>query len=597
VGTAVDPHRILLLLRRSLRTLALATAVSTGLGMLVAKTVVRREYEARAILEWEVVATAEDGARDLQTVLDSLKLPENLRRVRARLALPITLELLGQSVDIVSSSESKVVTLKAKAYDAEKAARIADELMHAFLDGRIAADQTRLNQRVNDLTLALAAAQKVVAGARQDYDEFRRANGIANLPVETQAAIEQAARLKIEGEIARVDMEAEKARLELLLGVTKAESQTTVLSQTETMPDSQKLAESKATLATLRAQLSANHPRVLALEAQVAALEQRVAEGQPPTAAGRIVGRNPQWESAQTGVMQATAQRDAALKKQSTYAELTEAAQGVVAKLTKIEGEASARLAVLQLAERHRIEVEEKLTRAKDEARSPSSGFQVLSAAQVPSLPSKSRRKLVAALSPAVGLLLSLLVVLVRGLRGLYVQTGAELAFWGHAPVVATSSWPRDPRAFEDLVADLADAWQSSTGGTLVLGFAEIEAAHVGALVDELERRRPSPDGSGGLEARALEAGLAPQAVRRAARQASRVLVLVESGRHSALAVRGLSTRLGREDGVGLVLLGTEPELAALPDRVGDVRTFWGAQGEPSVMMPRRASPAGSPSG
>jgi uncharacterized protein involved in exopolysaccharide biosynthesis len=588
-GIAVDPLRILLLLRRGARLVALATVVSAGLGIVVAKTLVKRDYEARAILQWELAGTADDASRDMQTVLDGVKLPANLERVRARLALRTTLEVLGQSVDIVSSTESKVVTLKGKAHDGEQAARITDEMMHAFLDSRIEADQARLNGRVRELGQTVAAAQQAVAGARQEYDEFRRVNGIANLPVETQAAIEQAARLKMEGEIARVEMEAEKARLDMLLGVTKTESQTAVLSETEIMPDAQKLAEAKASLTALKAQLSPDHPRVLALAAQVASLEKRVSEGAPATTAGRTVGRNPQWESARTGVTMATAQRDAALKKQATYAELEAAAQGFVAKLTKIEGEASARLAVLQLAERHRIEVEGELTRAEDAARSPTSGFRVLAAAQVPSLPSKSRRSLVALLSPGLGLVVSLLVVLLRGLRGLRVLTGAELAFWGRAPVVATSSWPRDPAALDDLVADLADAWQSSMGSTLVLGFAETEAAHVKTLVDRLQRLRPRPDGptaSSGPQARALEAGLAPSAVRRTARQASRVLVLVESGRHAAPTVGRLGTRLGRDTGVGLVLVGAGPDLAAQPDRIGDGRAFWGAIPNPAAPGP-----------
>src|SRR5262249_931627 len=154
-------------------------------------------------------------------------------------------------------------------------------------------------------------------------------------------------------------------------------------------------------------------------QAQVASLEKRVAEGLPPTAAGRVVGRNPQWEAARSGLTQATAQRDAALKKQATYAELTAAAQGFVAKLTKIEGELLARLAALRPAGRRGTEVEEKLTKARDAARSPTSGFRVLPAAQVPQLPTKSRRTLVALLSPAIGLVVSLLGVVLRGVWGL----------------------------------------------------------------------------------------------------------------------------------------------------------------------------------
>ena len=64
-------------------------------------------------------------------------------------------------------------------------------------------------------------------------------------------------------------------------------------------------------------------------------------------------------------------------------------------------------------------------------------------------------------------------------------------------------------------------------------------------------------------------------ALRRAARMADRVIVLLTSGAEVFTHVAGLRTRLGRESGVGVVLLGLTPELLKLPDRVGDVETFW----------------------
>ena len=64
-------------------------------------------------------------------------------------------------------------------------------------------------------------------------------------------------------------------------------------------------------------------------------------------------------------------------------------------------------------------------------------------------------------------------------------------------------------------------------------------------------------------------------ALRRAARMADRVIVLLTSGAEVFTAVAGLRTRLGRDSGVGVVLLGLTPELLKLPDRVGDVESFW----------------------
>jgi uncharacterized protein involved in exopolysaccharide biosynthesis len=584
----VDPGRVLLVLRQSLRVVVLATLVSAGVGVIAAKTIVTREYQAQVILQWEH-GGVDDGGRELKTVLESVKFPQTLEDVRSRLGLKTTLEALAARVDIVSSSESNVVSVRASASESEEAVRVADAIVTAFLEHRVEVERQRLVERVNTLAQAAEAARLEVVKERKSYDDFREAHQIANLPAQTQDAIERAGRLRAEGEIARVELEAEQARLKQLRLSARAEPPTAVLSESEIMPEARKLAETKADLVALKAQLSPDHPRVQALEAEVASLERRVADLPKPTSAGRTVGRNPQWEALQQGMTQSSAQREAALKRQSTYAELTDAAQAAVAKLSKIEGEASVRLAALQVTERHRDEVEAQLTNARDAARAAPSGFRLMSKATAPTFPKKSRRRLVALLSPLVGLALALAFVLLRALRGLRVHTATELAYWGRGPVVASSPWPRDPEMLDDLAVDLVDSWRGSRGSTLVLGFGEPEATHLDGLVQRLggsttkgNSEVPSP----GSRVRALEPALPVQAVRRAARQASRILVLVESGRHSALAFASLTARLGRSDRIGFVLLGLGPELATFADRAGDTAAFWAGGGDSDSSPP-----------
>jgi hypothetical protein len=64
--------------------------------------------------------------------------------------------------------------------------------------------------------------------------------------------------------------------------------------------------------------------------------------------------------------------------------------------------------------------------------------------------------------------------------------------------------------------------------------------------------------------------------LRKAARRADRVLVVVPSGKLSASRLLQVRTRLGREDpGVGFVVAGLPSYLTTLPDRVGPVAAFW----------------------
>lgn len=64
-------------------------------------------------------------------------------------------------------------------------------------------------------------------------------------------------------------------------------------------------------------------------------------------------------------------------------------------------------------------------------------------------------------------------------------------------------------------------------------------------------------------------------ALRRAARAADRVLVVLTSGTEMFTSLASLRARLGRENGIAVLLLGVGPELLKLPDRVGDVERFW----------------------
>ncbi len=77
------------------------------------------------------------------------------------------------------------------------------------------------------------------------------------------------------------------------------------------------------------------------------------------------------------------------------------------------------------------------------------------------------------------------------------------------------------------------------------------------------------------LRLEAWEGPFEGQALRRAARLADRVVILVRSGAVSALNLNGIQRRLGRQQGVGYIVVGVPEELLTLPDRVGDVAAFW----------------------
>lgn len=87
----------------------------------------------------------------------------------------------------------------------------------------------------------------------------------------------------------------------------------------------------------------------------------------------------------------------------------------------------------------------------------------------------------------------------------------------------------------------------------------------------------PTAPASGEVTAVALawNGPLSGPLLRRAARLAHRVLVVVSSGMN-VIELTRVTTRLGRDRGVGYVLVNLEDAYVDLEDRVGDVEAFWG---------------------
>ncbi len=98
------------------------------------------------------------------------------------------------------------------------------------------------------------------------------------------------------------------------------------------------------------------------------------------------------------------------------------------------------------------------------------------------------------------------------------------------------------------------------------------------ALIDlptEVERPQEALLGDDRLICTAWTHGSEGQALRRAARLADRVLVVVTSGGLRASELATVRTRLGVQDTIGYVLTGVSDEVSRLPDRSGPVESFW----------------------
>jgi len=611
-GLPVDVVRITRGLARQWKWFAIVAGVSIVVGVVLAKTVAPKTFTARAVIVWE--PGAEQSRQDFGTLIDSMLIPANLNEVKRRLKLGIPLETLAKWIDVFFDPQSDVVSLEGSSGSAKSAKDLADTVIAVFLEHCQNLRRARVEGELQELRANLDVARVTLTTAQEVYDTFRRDNNVTNVSAETSLAIQEAASLRSQAEAARSSAQAEAARARLLEENARHERSMVVTSQSQSDPNSSALAAVQSELIQARARLAPDHPRVAALEAQAAALQGAGSSVQTVSTAGQ----NTQLAAIKASLAASTTARAAALDLQQTYAEHAAQARERLQKLTAVEGEAAILLSEVTNAASHVTNLEAQIHPLEESLRLIKPEFRVLAPAELPPHASSGKGKLYAAGIPGGSLALLLFVLLGIELRGLRIHTAREASFWANAPTIGTSTWPRIPEALEELVAEVSDSAETATGDTLVIGASPGDERAATELAEALRRRVRTtttasvPD----FETRALIGGVATRedrttlseiapkvaivstaaptqteppvtrihsweraqknvTLRRASRLADRVVVVLTSDTLAMPRLTTLRTQLGRDHGIGILLVGIDPALADLPDRVGDVDGFW----------------------
>ena len=589
-GAPADPQRLFFAVWRKRWIIAGATAVGTVSGIVIAKVMVDQVFEARSVIECDRCSRPDMGDRELATLQESVKLPQHLEKASQKLGITSTLDTLERDVEVGASIESRLIHVTARGKNGELAAGLANETVGAFLETRLQVERDKLDDRVRRLSSDAEKARVAIVAVRTRYDRFRDEHHITDLPIEREAAIQEAARLRGELAIAQGDEQAQRARALALRRATSNEPSTAILQEMEDLPDARRLADAKAQLTGARARLSAEHPKVLALTAEVDMFEKKLAAMNEAITTTRTVGRNPLWDLARNGILEASASQEAANTRQLTYEKLAQSAAQAVARLSSMEGQASELLSKLQNAERHASAIELDLKVAEDAARAPATGLRVLATARAPSIPIRSSRKAAAILGPIIGFVIAALVTLLHELRGFRIHTATELAFWGKGPVLAASRWPTSPEARDDLVSDVVGALRGAKGKTLLIGAGTMEMALVQPLAhsirEQIERESSVDEAAyGSIEPFEQLEPIAK--LRHAMHRCDQVIILVGAGQHSASAFRTFIQKIARPRHIAFVLVDLHEDYVSLPDLVGEIASFRNSNHEHGVSAER----------
>jgi uncharacterized protein involved in exopolysaccharide biosynthesis len=599
-------------------------------GFLIVKLVMTSGYESTAVLKFEGNAPI-NGMPPFNDALGpaagALHRQAVLRRIADEVGFEGSLRTLKNFIHYNADLFDGTLRIRVPGDTGENAAQFAGTVIDIFIQYHEEQQTKRIEVEIGRINKRMAAAENEEEIARRRYDEFRDAHGIADLSTEQRSMLESAAKLRADSQLAGFEVRALEAQVKSLETQLASTSQTRVVIG-GISPERAAYQRLRQELATARATLMENHPRVQSLQQQV----DRLRAGGTGTSSGdRQLTANTTYQAIGQQLHAAKSNLEALRERQRGLIELAENAHQRVEAFSDIEGDASGLLAEVKISENLVRDLRQTEAALEDALRNPSSGFVILDPESVPEYPVRNKMKLIVfGAVPLLSFGLALFFVLWGEFRGLRVQTPAEVAFWGSGPVLGTTSWPNDPHGLDELVAGLDDYAPGAVGNVLIVGGSPAEAPLAAELADRMnsdsiiakrapdegassygpiptpESIRPSPPSgpypvpraSSGTalatlpSARPLEAvrsrpltdhvrleawegALEGQALRRAARLADRVIILVHSGALSALQLNRTQHRLGREGGVGYIVIGLPHTLDSLADRAGDVAEFW----------------------
>jgi predicted nucleic acid-binding Zn-ribbon protein len=592
-------------------------------------------YETTVTLRHEGDVTVDDRRRPgiaLGPAADALEHDSVLREIRKELGFEGTLTGLADWIDYETEYRTGTMSFTVSGETGEDAAEYARVVTNVFMDYHKERQSRRLDAKIARTGKRIEAAEKEAENARDLYNAFREMHGIADLSTEQQSMVKSAASLRADSELAVSEIRALEAQVRSLEAQLASTPKTSFVAG-GTSPERATYNRLRQELASARATLSPEHPRVQALQQQVGQLRSQLRAGGNMSSGGDgLVGVNTTYQVVEGQLRESQSNLAALRERKKGLDTMADRAHNRVEAFSGIEGEATALLAEVKVTETLLGGLRSTEATLEDVLNDPPSGFVVLDPGAVPEYPAENKMKMVVFLAiPMLFVAVVLIVVLRREFQGLWVTTPAEVAFWGNGPVLATTSWPNDPQGLGELIAGLDDLVPDAKGSLLIVGGSSNESRIANELADRLNDdwfptdeytatpsaakspptqraplqtpppSGPYPIGDSGTHSVALarlpsappgeairlaspaahlrlEAWDGPyegQALRRAARIADRIVVLVRSGAMSAIQLHGIQNRVGRQRGIGYIVVGLSDEFRGLPDRVGDVAGFW----------------------
>lgn len=380
---------------------------------------------------------------NLQTLLDTLKLPSSLDEVIRRAELNMKRTALSATIDVRLGKESDILHLVVNWQDPQTAARVANHLTDVFLEKssdmrRADAEETHRYFRER---LAETRAERRLIDT--EMLRFQQENQLSDFDAETEARLGELARLEGEYQTQQADIGALQFAIERLEAEIAEQPDMVIKSTIYRSPLKQRLADYEWELQEARSRYTADNPKVAKLQKKVDVLTGMIADSNDESVPENTYSPN---EHRQNLDLRLHELRDTLKVTENRAAALQLTITGIQQKLAFLSSKEK-EFVRLKLRQETSGNLELSLTHRVDEARvqmlRAEPAFDVLERATPPEERQPSGRKLVLAGGAVVGTGLGLLIALlleffdprVRTRRDGADLTGAEICSeWACTP-------------------------------------------------------------------------------------------------------------------------------------------------------------------
>jgi uncharacterized protein involved in exopolysaccharide biosynthesis/Mrp family chromosome partitioning ATPase len=251
-------------------------ALSVSKSWQASTTLIKRAHQDRFSLTERSPFQTQDY--NLATLMDTLKLPSSLDRVRERAGLNASRVALAQAIGVSLGRDSKIVNLNVTWSDPVKAAELANLVAETFID------RTRLllgedaTSAYEYYSAQLEEAKARAQSASADVLAFRQKFGISNLDAETKVLLEEMSNLESSLASRRAEVDALNAASSRLIAALAEEPEQVITSTIYRSPLQTRLAEYEWELREALSKYTELNPKVIKLNERIASLKQMISD-------------------------------------------------------------------------------------------------------------------------------------------------------------------------------------------------------------------------------------------------------------------------------------------------------------------------------